>query len=114
MENQIEALNQVSEAIVEYKALHNTLDFNETEKVLRLMVKLSTNLDLLEDYLTEVRDKYYTDIVKMLKNHSATEAEKRAKDLHPEKRMLERKIQSANKVFEAMKSHQSYLRNRNL
>ena len=103
-------LTKITINIQMYKDLKDKLDFKETETILNIMKNLSSNLFFLEKYLDDERQAFYATIIKLLKNHSATEAEKRAKDLHPEKRMLERFIRSAERVHDSMKSHQSYLK----
>ena len=106
-----ELLNEISQSIQEYKDLDNKLDFKQCETLTNLMKDLSANLFFLENHLNDSRQEYYSTIVKLLKNHSATEAEKRAKDLHPDKRMLERYTTSAYKVLDSVRSHLSFLKN---
>ena len=101
---------EVSTLIHNYKSLDDKLDFSQCETLTNIMKKLSSNLFFLESYLDDSRQEYYSTIVKLLKNHSATEAEKRAKDLHGDKRMLERYITSAYKVLDSVRSHLSYLK----
>jgi hypothetical protein len=106
-----ELLEEISGTIREYKSLDDKLDFQQCETLVNLMKDLSSNLFFLETHLNDARQEYYGTIVKLLKNHSATEAEKRAKDLHPDKRMLEQLTRSAGKVLESIRSHLSYLKN---
>ena len=104
-------LTQISTTITQYKNLDDKLDFSQCETLTNLMKKLSSDLFFLETHLNDARQEYYGTIVKLLKNHSATEAEKRANDLHPEKRMLERYATSAYKVLDSVRSHLSFLKN---
>jgi hypothetical protein len=104
-------LTEISTLITQYKNLDDKLDFEQCDTLVNIMKKLSSNLFFLETHLDNARQEYYGTIVKLLKNHSATEAEKRAKDLHPDKRMLERYAISAYKVLESVRSHLSYLKN---
>ena len=104
-------LAQITNSIQQYRDLQDALDFSQCETLVNIMKRLSSDLFFLEKYLDDERQDYYSTIVKLLKNHSATEAEKRAKDLHPEKRMLERFTISAYKVLESVRSHLSYLKN---
>ena len=105
-----EILNEITNTIQDYKRMKSVLVFNDTEYLSTLMKDLSSNLFFLEAHLSDARDEYYSTIVKLLKNHSATEAEKRAKDLHPEKRMLERFLTSGYKVLDSIRSHISLLK----
>lgn len=106
-----ELLNKITETIQNYKSLDDKLDFAQCDTLTNLMKDLSSDLFFLETHLNDARQEYYATMVKLMKNHSATEAEKRAKDLHPEKRMLEQFTRSAGKVLESVRSHLSYLKN---
>ena len=105
-----ELLQEILALIQQYKDLDDRIEFNDCDELTAIMKNLSSNLFFLEKHLDFTRQDYYSTLVKLLKNHSATEAEKRAKDLHPDKRMLERFITSAYKVLESVRSHLSYLK----
>lgn len=108
-----ELLKSIEDTITQYRSLNNTLVFEDKEIINGMMKNLSSDLFFLGKYLDDYRQDFYSTIVKLLKNHSATEAEKRAKDLHPEKRQLERFINSSWKVWESMRSNQSFLKKEN-
>lgn len=105
-------LDRIDKTISDYRNLNDILVFKDKEVINGMMKNLSSDIYFLEGYLDREREEYYSTYFFHVENkkRSSTEAEKRAKHQHPFKRKLERKINSANKVFESMRSNQSFLR----
>ena len=107
-------LFKITSHIQNYRNLKDKLDFSETETILDLMRKLSSDLFFLGQHLNDARDQYYECYMKHIREgKSSTESEKRAKYEVPEKRMLEDLSNRGYKVFEAMRSQQSKLKQEN-
>lgn len=105
-------LDKIDKTISDYRNLNDILVFEDKEVINGMMKNLSSDIYFLEGYLDREREDFYNTYhhnVEKVKL-SSTEAEKRAKHQHPFKRKLERKITSANKVFESMRSNQSFLK----
>ena len=107
-----ELLDRIDKTILEYRELNDILVFEDKAVINGMMKNLTCDLDILEGYLDREREEYYSTYFFHVENkkRSSTESEKRAKHQHPFKRKLERKITSCNKVFESMRSNQSYLK----
>ena len=105
-------LDRIDDTISNYRELKDVLVFEDKEVINGMMKNLSSDLSFLEGFLDDERDEFYNTYFFHVekKQKSSTEAEKRAKHQHPFKRKLERKITAANKVFESMRSNQSYLK----
>ena len=105
-------LDTIDETVSTYRGLKDKLVFEDKQIINGLMKNLSCDLDILEGFLDSERELYYDTYFFNVekKGFSSTEAEKRAKHRHPLKRKLERKITSCNKVFESMRSNQSFLK----
>ena len=116
---QIQEINQlldkIDKTIEDYRSLNDVLVFEDKETINGLMKNLSSDLYFLEGYLDEEREAFYNTYFHNVekKDYSSTESEKRAKHQHPFKRKIERKIIAANKVFESMRSNQSFLKKDN-
>ena len=105
-------LDRIDETVLNYRNLNDLLVFEDKQLINGMMKNLSCDLDILEGFLDDERELYYDTYFFNVekKGFSSTEAEKRAKHRHPLKRKLERRITSANKVFESMRSNQSFLK----
>lgn len=104
-------LNKIYSTIENYRNLDDILVFQDKETINGMMKNLSSDLFFLGEYLDDSRLNYYRSYMKYInQGKSSTEAEKRAKNDNPEKRMLEGVLNRANKVFESMRSNQSFLK----
>jgi len=106
-----EILDNIRAIVDTYYGLPDKLTFNEAEILQGLMKNLSSNLFYLEAHRDREARMYYSTINTLKgEGDSATAAEKEAKYQHPEKRMLDRVIHGAQKVLDAMRSNQSFLK----
>ena len=104
-------LNDITSIILDYRALHDKLTFDEGGQIQTMLKNLSSNMFFLQKYLDEARIVYYNHLkVSIMNDIAVSRAQVLAKADHPEYDKFKQVMRRASNCFESMRSNQSFIK----